>query len=65
MTHKKKMEILEAVWRESSNYFKQQARQKERMMKLVSLNDYYAREKYRQLDNENELPGKKKNQGDR
>lgn len=65
MTHKKKMEILEAVWRESSNYFKQQARQKERMMKLVSLNDYYAREKYRQLNNENELSGKKKNQGDR
>lgn len=65
MTHKKKMEILEAVWRESSNYFKQQARQKERMMKLVSLNDYYAREKYRQLDNENELSSKKKNQDDR
>jgi hypothetical protein len=45
--HKKKMEILEAVWRESSQYFKNQARQRERMMKIVSLNEYYEREKYK------------------
>lgn len=41
------MEILEAVWRQSSEYFKNQARQKERMMKIVSLNEYYEREKYK------------------
>jgi len=56
------MEILEAVWRESSNYFKIQARQKEMANRLLSLNEYYAREKYRRLDNENELSTKKKNQ---
>ena len=50
--HKKKMEILEAVWRESSQYFKNQARQRDRMMKIVSLNEYYEREKYKPKVNE-------------
>lgn len=46
------MEILEAVWRQSSKYFKNQARQKERMMKIISLNEYYEREKYKPKVNE-------------
>ncbi len=53
--HKKKMEILEAVWRQSSEYFKNQARQKERMMKIVSLNEYYEREKYKPKVNETRI----------
>ena len=53
--HKKKMEILEAVWRESSQYFKNQARQRERMMKIVSLNEYYEREKYKPMVDETRI----------
>jgi hypothetical protein len=45
MSHKKKMEILKKIWKESSDYFKTKARLKEKERHLLSLNEYYSREK--------------------
>lgn len=49
MSHKKKMEILKKIWKESSQYFKTKARLRQKERQLLSLNEYYAREKKRKL----------------
>lgn len=49
--HKLKMKILEKIWKESSVYFKQRAIQKQQANKIVSLNEWYARENNRNKNN--------------
>lgn len=42
--HKKKMEILKKIWKESNQYFKTKARLRQKERQLLSLNEYYERE---------------------